>query len=73
MKGVVITALNRPSLGQQYNVDPEDFDDLLPLTYILIAVFGGSWYESVCTQATFDEFFTKGDPITNEYFIVNRK
>ena len=73
MKGIIITALNRPSLGQQYNIDPNDFDDLLPLTYILIADFGGSWFEGVCTQLTFDEFFIKGDAIENEYFIVTRK
>lgn len=73
MKAVVITEQNRASLGQQYNIDPADFDDLLPLTYLLVADFGADWMWGVCTQATFDEFFTKGAAIENGYFIAIRK
>lgn len=73
MKGVKITAQNRAAIGHQYRVDEEDFDDMLPIGYVLVADFGGEWYEGVITQGTFDEFWVKGDPLENDYFVVTHQ
>lgn len=73
MKGVVITAANQAAIAQQYRVEPDDYNDLLPIGYVLIADFGGEWYEGVITQLTFDEFWDKGDALLNDYFVVTAK
>jgi hypothetical protein len=73
MKGILITKSNQSKIGVQYNIDHEDFDDLVPIGYILISDFGGEWYEGVVTLPTFDEFFLKGETLENEYFVVTRK
>jgi hypothetical protein len=70
MKGVLITAINQASLGHQYRVDPDDLDDMLPLGYILLADFGGEWYEGIITQTKFDTLYLKGDTLENDYFVV---
>ena len=73
MKAVKITSANVNSLSVQYHVEPADIEDLLPLGYILLAEFAGEWYEGVITQATFDEFYTVGQTLENDYFIAVKK
>lgn len=73
LKAVKITGQNRSNLGAQYNVDPDDFDDMLPLDYVILCAFSGEWYEGVITQATFDEFWEEGQALQNDYFIATKK
>jgi len=73
MKACTITKDNQNALAVQYNVDLADVEDLLPLGYVLIADFGGEWYEGVISQAQFFEFYVKGDTLENDYYLVDPK
>lgn len=70
MKGVIITTANQSALASQYHILKDDYDDLLPLGYILIADFGQGWIQGTITQQQFDELYTKGQDLKNDYFVV---
>jgi hypothetical protein len=73
MKGILISETNQSAVGTQWFIDADDYDDLIPVGWVLLADFGGDWYEGVMSKANFDAYYDKGEALDNEYFIVTRK
>ena len=42
MKAILITVANRSMLGNRWNVEFTDYDDVLPIGYWLVADFGNN-------------------------------
>lgn len=72
MKAVLITRENRDYLASRYNQDVDSF----PIGYIMLANWGDNGeyrHDGTLTQARFDELFTKGATLENDFFEAIRK
>lgn len=73
MKAIIITTENRNMLGVRYEVEPEDYDDVLPIGYILVAEYGDHMPFETVTQEVFDQkFINLNVPLLNGFFSVMR-
>lgn len=71
MKAIVITADNRNMLAARYQIDQEDFDDVLPLGYSLVTDFANEDTFDTVTPANLEARFTKtGVTLENGFEVV---
>ena len=73
VKCIIITKENRNLLGQRFNVEPQDLEDVFPLDYYLIAGFGDDWFSDALTKAEFDLQYNRGVDLLNGFFEVTAK
>jgi hypothetical protein len=69
-KAITITPANRDMLASRFTVYKEDYDDMLPLGYILVTDFGNDEKFDVLTKLAFDYFFIVGEKIQNGFVEV---
>jgi hypothetical protein len=70
MKAIKITTTNIDMLASRYTIDKLDYEDRLPIGYILVTDFGNDDTFDVLTQENFDVAFTMGLELANGFFEV---
>lgn len=69
MKAIEITAENTPMLAGRFLVEPEDYDDVLPLGYSLVTDFANDETFDTLSPANFEARFTKTGVILENGFV----
>jgi len=68
-KAIKISLENQSALASQYRVLDDDFDDMLPVGYWLVASFASEDYD-LLTQTEFNRLYTKFGDLENGYIDV---
>jgi hypothetical protein len=72
MKAIKITKDNRQLLASRFNVDVDDYDDMLPIGYWLVTDFGNDDTFDTLTEDMFQHNFIVGDTLENDFVAVER-
>ena len=72
MKAIKITKDNRQLLASRFNVDVDDYDDVLPIDYWLVTDFGNDETFDTLTEDMFNHNFIVGDTLENDFVAVER-
>jgi hypothetical protein len=72
MKAIKITKDNRQLLASRFNVDVDDYDDVLPIDYWLVTDFGNDETFDTLTEDMFQHNFIVGDTLENDFVAVER-
>jgi hypothetical protein len=70
VKAILITQANQNKVAVQYAMNLDDVEDLIPIGWVLLADFGSETFAGVLTQTRFDQLYTKGQVLENDYFIA---
>lgn len=73
LKSILIDEDNRKMLGSRFDVEPEDFDDVLPLGFHLVAEFGNDETFDVVVKSTYEELFEEGDKLENGFVAIEAR